>query len=1072
MRLVPAAFSLASGLAFATCTFAATAPITTNASNAPAPAAPPSPPRDLSYNAGQDTPLTPAEQQARFALPDGFTIELVAAESPGFGKFITVDWDARMRLWSMTALEYPVDGNEQKAASDALFASGGRDKVIVFDSPYGVPASGGAAVTTPPRVFAENLVMPLGVLPYKDGALVQYGADIRFYHDTNGDGRADRHDVILTGFGTQDSHLFPHQFYRQPGGSIFAAQGLFNYSKVRRPDGSAFADGSTEIVFNQCKLARFSVDGSHFENLTSGPNNIWGLLTSRTGETFMQEANDIGYSVIPYEPGILVRTGSNDRLRPYQPLMPPPLGEQRMGGTGLSGLALAEDHDGWFGRVGQERSKNEHVFFLANPIANSIQVVRATHDGSRFHFNKQADFLTTTDRWFRPIAIHFGPDGALYVVDWYNKIISHNEVPRAHPDRDKSRGRIWRIRHREQPRTLPPDLTRLDDRAVLSHIGGPSALVSRLAWLELIDRKATGLIPDLQRVASDRAAAPDRRLGALWALEGLQPVTTSVLRTLIADPQASIRREAIRIAAATARPEAEFIALATPLLEDPHPSVRTMLGDALRRVPQASPAVMEIAARLGRAPLTTGSEWDRYQRDFERYLARWALELNPDATRNLLNSAAGQALAPENQLLALLALGGREAALGLTRHAAKLGRPLTEHEVPTLAAYPDEPDVRDLLVKTLQQPSTREAALRALLAIRTRLDASALTDALTAAAQALLTSSAPAEIALGAEVAGAFKLLKLEPDLARILRTGATGTPLTLSPGALAALRALREIGGGPSDVFENIVRHGRPPAARDAALAALGSSRDPASIERLIAVLPSVTPAQRQRAMESITSTPAGSRTLLQKLKAGTVKENDISLTAADRLRVVLPENPDAAALWQRLGGGAAASDTPAVLTPAASAALAEKFARFSALATQSGGNADNGRGLFTALCLNCHQQGGKGGQIAPSLDGVGLTGTEAILRNVLTPSAAMESAYRTFRVVLRDGSVHEGFLAIEEPASIVLRIPGSEDRRIDRSAIRESGFLARSLMPEGLLDGLTSEQVTDLFTHLQRLR
>ena len=206
---------------------------------------------------------TPEEERKSFTLPPGFEIELVAAESEGLGKFITTVWDAKMRMWTMTALEYPVDANENKAASDALFAKGGRDRVLVFDHPYGAPASG----TARPRIFADGLVMPLGVLPYRDGAFVQYGPDIRFYRDTDGDGRADKHDVILTGFGTQDSHLFPHQFTRAPGGWVFVAQGLFNRSTVRRPDGKPFADGAGEVAFNQCKLARFTPGGSQFEKI-------------------------------------------------------------------------------------------------------------------------------------------------------------------------------------------------------------------------------------------------------------------------------------------------------------------------------------------------------------------------------------------------------------------------------------------------------------------------------------------------------------------------------------------------------------------------------------------------------------------------------------------------------------------------------------------------------------------------------------------------------------------------------------------------------------------------------------
>ena len=309
-------------------------------------------------------------------------------------------------------------------------------------------------------IFADNLVMPLGVLPYKDGAFVQYGPDIRFYRDTNGDGRADKFDVVLTGFGTQDSHLFPHQFTRVPGGFALVAQGLFNYSTVRRPEGKPFADGLKEVVFNQCKLARFTLDGARFENLTSGPNNIWGLTISREGETWIQEANDIGRPIVPYEPGTLVVTGSKDRLRPYQPLQPATLNPPQMGGTGLSGLALADDRDTPFkSKLATEAGAK--VFFLANPITSTINVIKATPEGPRYRYEKLADFVTTPDRWFRPVAIAFGPDGCLYITDWYNKIISHNEVPRNHPDRDKTRGRIWRVRHTSQPRVTPPDLTKL-----------------------------------------------------------------------------------------------------------------------------------------------------------------------------------------------------------------------------------------------------------------------------------------------------------------------------------------------------------------------------------------------------------------------------------------------------------------------------------------------------------------------------------------------------------------------------------------------------------------------------------
>ncbi|MFO1447261.1 MAG: hypothetical protein U1F61_03700 [Opitutaceae bacterium] len=1049
---------------------------------APAPAAKPSPgtallqaapgATDRSYNSTGEPARTAREQQASFKLPEGFEIELVAAETEGIGKFITVTWDARMRLWTMTALEYPVDANENKTASDALFARGGRDRVVVFDSPYGPPDPDHGTAGTP-RVFADGLVMPLGVQPYRGGAFVQYGADIRFYRDATGDGRADSHEVVVTGFGTEDSHLFPHQFHRQPGGWMMVAQGAFNYSKVKRPDGRPFADGSLEVPFNQCKLGRLRLDGTAWENLTAGPNNIWGLATSRTGETFMQEANDMGYPVIPYQPGIWVRTLSREKLRPYQPLMPPPLEKPVMGGTGLSGLALAEDRDGHFRRVAGDTAAE--VFYLANPITGTVQIVRAFEDGGRYRYEKIDDFLTSTDRWFRPIAVHFGPDGALYLVDWYNRIISHNEVPREHPDRDRVRGRIWRVRHRDQSRTPPPDLTRLDDAAVLAQVGGPNALVSRLAWLELIDRRATGLLPSLRALALDSSAAVDRRLGALWAWEGLERVPTSTLGALARDPQVPLRREALRIAGNQALPDADFSRVAEGRVDDPHPSVRAALGDALRRIPGAGAGTVRLACQLARPSLATGSIWEKYEREFERYLARWALETHPDATRAYLASPEGRALPVDHRLVALLALGDRAAALELARATAGLRRPFSDEEVRLLVLHQTEPAVRDALAAAIAAPLHRTSTLQALVRFRPELDPEALRPMLVDPVRALLSSPDPTDQALGADTVAAYKVTDAASGLSRVLGAHLDPARGTLNATGLAALRALRAVGVAPLDSLELILRLSTDRDPRNEAIAALAENDTPAAASRLVALLPGLSPSERGRALEKLTGTATGTHAVIAGIKAGTVTDADLGFVTVDRMRTVLPQDADVANLWTRLGGdtlASASAEAGIPLTPAEAAAQAETYARFRSLSNLPG-NPEHGRQVFETLCLICHVQGGRGGQIGPALDGVGLTGIDAILRNVLTPSAAMEGAYRTYRVIFKDGSILEGFLVSEDAAWVTLRLPGTPgERRIARAEVRSASFLRRSLMPAGLLEGLPPEHARDLLSYLKGLK
>ena len=1233
--------------------------------------------RDISYNAVTDGPRSPEQERQAFTLPDGFEVELVAAESEGIGKFISVAFDAQGRLWTMTALEYPVDANENKAASDALFAKGGRDKVVVWDNPYGASASGPAK----PRVFADGLVMPLGLLPHKDGVFVQYGVDIRFYRDTNGDGKADKHDVVLTGFGTQDSHLFPHQFTRTPGNYILAAQGLFNYSTVRRPDGGAFADGAREVVFNQCKLARFTPDGSMFENLTSGPNNIWGLTISREGETWVQEANDIGQPIIPFEPGAYYRTGSKDRLRPYQPLMPPTLDPPQMGGTGLSGLALADDKFGWpapWGLKGAPANAPRY-FYVANPITSRINLIRATPENGRYRYEKLPDFLVSSDPWFRPVAIQFGPDDCLYIVDWYNKIISHNEVPRTHPDRDKTRGRIWRIRHKEQPRRAPANLAKLADKELLAHLGAANARIADLAWQEIVDRKAIALASDLTEIASDKSSSADRRLGALWALEGIAKVPSDLLTKLAQDDNANVRREAVRIAALHL-PPSEFVKLASPLVDDPSPRVRAALGDGLRRVSQPVPGVIALAARLGKAPLTGAGEWDKYDREFERYLARWAMELHPQAVAAFLDSTEGRSLPLENRLLATLSLGGKDAATGLARLMPELQRPLEDEEVRALAANFNEPAVGDALKHALSVTGSRARTLRALLNLRTSLDTAPLAGALTDAARALLASEQSPDVSLGVEAAGAFQLASLEPDLVRVLQRGmgASRTPPNqpvLQPQSLAALQSLANLRSGEIELFEKLVAAGDG-ATRDAAILALASSRHEQGPLKLAGMWPNLPPAARPKVVESLTASKPGAQALLASLKSGQIPRDEIGVPALERMHTLLAGDAAMEQLWRELagslqrvlrlkggnddyvaqpvtltgpftveawvklapnisnhdgilgapgvldlnfhasqfrvwvGGGQhdvvvakrkttpetwthyavtrdaqgvfriylngeldatstqrntnafaglnigrtiptaggtdgwlaeyriwsvarsaeeirdnfdrlfaegrdalprvqtasidltrtrssasltvglvhhfsgdtwgklngkavveATLEAPVLLTEAQARAQAEKFAQFRSQADKAG-NAATGRELFTTLCLTCHQQGGKGGQIAPALDGLANTGVEAILRNVLTPNAAMEGGYRKYRVETKDGELLEGLLVSENEDAIVLRQPNVADQRVPRANVKRAGFTNTSLMPEGLLEGLQPAQVSDLFSYLKTLK
>jgi putative heme-binding domain-containing protein len=175
----------------------------------------------------------------------------------------------------------------------------------------------------------------------------------------------------------------------------------------------------------------------------------------------------------------------------------------------------------------------------------------------------------------------------------------------------------------------------------------------------------------------------------------------------------------------------------------------------------------------------------------------------------------------------------------------------------------------------------------------------------------------------------------------------------------------------------------------------------------------------------------------------------------------------------WGELQAGARVaktSDGAPILSAKEATEMDAKLAKYRALALQPG-DPERGR-TFATVCTACHLIGNTGGKIGPNLSGVGAMGTEAILRNLLMPNAAMENAYRTYRVEMKDGNMREGFLAAEDKDAIVLRLVGSEDQRIPRKDVAAAKFLRRSLMPEGLLEGMTETQVRDLFAYLLTLK
>jgi hypothetical protein len=356
---------------------------------------------------------------------------------------------------------------------------------------------------------------------------------------------------------------------------------------------------------------------------------------------------------------------------------------------------------------------------VANPITSRINAVVMQRDQpspehylTDWQFNRIADFVTCDDPWFRPVAMTLGPDGCVYIVDWYNKIISHNEVPRAHPDRDKLRGRIWRIKHSAQKTFEVPDFTKLDDKALQSRLKSPSLAQTQIAAQTLADRKVTPI--DLTEVPALMAHPP--------TLEQFGKSATS--------PNIHIRRETARALAETKN----LSPILFQLRKDPDKNVRrealTSMGYWLGKTEDKNElfsALLDFELTALHAPQAQSTRKgmilvrEAYDREFERYVVRLLLERHAAALSRFLASDAAAPLPVESFLLAALALPADDGAPIIAKRISELKRGLNDEEVLRLVQAIQNPMIQQSLRAAIENPATSKTIMDALLKNKSRI---------------------------------------------------------------------------------------------------------------------------------------------------------------------------------------------------------------------------------------------------------------------------------------------------------------------------------------------------------------
>jgi putative heme-binding domain-containing protein len=488
--------------------------------------------------------ITSASEQ--FQLADGFEISLFASETNGVVKPIQMRFDYRGRLWVIGSTVYPQI--EPGQVPD--------DKVLILED---TDRDGRCDKTT---VFAHGLMIPTGLEVVKDGAYIGHGTELLFLKDTDGDGKADERKVILRGFGTGDNHQNINSFLWGPGGELWMSQGLHIHSNVETPWGLIRLEKAGLWRFWPKRLKLEGFYGADHE-----PQNPWGYVFTDWGEPIVLAGNNS--SPIYPVPGLVS----------HRKLEAPPLIWRNGNGRKVSGGDIVGSRhfpDDWQGKL-----------ILGGYINNAVWALNIIEEGAGFALEDFKPLITTTNRTFRPVDVKFGPEGALYICDWYNPIIGHYQASFRHPDRDKTHGRIWRVTAKDRPLTKPPDLTGTD---LLKHLDSPDR------WTRQFAKRALAELPATPQQL-DSELAQKEMLGVLQSREMLAP---ELVERLTRAKHPGARAYAASVIGSWADRLTNALSLLRPLASDPHPRVRLQAVVASTYI--ASSDAIEIAAVAAQHP--------------------------------------------------------------------------------------------------------------------------------------------------------------------------------------------------------------------------------------------------------------------------------------------------------------------------------------------------------------------------------------------------------------------------------------------------------------------------------------
>jgi glucose/arabinose dehydrogenase len=483
---------------------------------------------------------TPEEEQKSFKLPEGYAINLFASEVefPELEDPVSMTFDAKGRLWVTTMASYP----------QYLPGTKPNDKVLIFEDTNGDGKADGC------KVFADSLYLPIGIELGDGGAYVSNQPNLLLLKDTNGDDRADSRDLIMHGFDTADSHHAMHAFTWDPGGALHWQEGTFHYTQVETPYGP-----------RRCQYAgiyRWEPRTQKFDVFVSYRfANPWGHFIDQWGQNFVADASGGANYYGTAFSGQVIYPQKHANMKEFFPMQWRP----------TCGCELVYSR--------QFPRDTQGDYLLNNNIGfHGILRYRVKEDGSGFSGEPVEPLLKSSDPNFRPVALQFGPDGALYVVDWFNPLIGHMQHSLRDPNRDHTHGRIWRITYRNNPLVERPRIAGATVTELLDLLKSYEDRTRYRARRELRERPEQEVFSALDTwVAGLNRSDPDfwrQMLEAIWLHQSMDVLDIPLLKQMLSCPEPRARAAATRVLCYWRDRFDDPLELLRKLVNDEHPRVR------------------------------------------------------------------------------------------------------------------------------------------------------------------------------------------------------------------------------------------------------------------------------------------------------------------------------------------------------------------------------------------------------------------------------------------------------------------------------------------------------------------